>query len=58
MSYADLSQARLYYVIDGPADAPCWYCPTRWAPAPIWARQIPELSRRFPLSCATTRAPR
>ena len=22
MSYADLSQARLYYVIDGPADAP------------------------------------
>ena len=22
MSYADLSQARLFYVIDGPADAP------------------------------------
>jgi 3-oxoadipate enol-lactonase len=22
MSYADLSQARLYYVLDGPVDAP------------------------------------
>ena len=47
MSYADLSQARLYYVIDGPADAPVLVLSIRWAPAPTWARQVPELSKHF-----------
>ena len=47
MSYADLSQARLYYVIDGPADAPVLVLSTCWAPAPTWARQVPELSKHF-----------
>ncbi|AWP73315.1 3-oxoadipate enol-lactonase [Bordetella bronchiseptica] len=48
MSYADLSQARLYYVIDGPADAPVLVLSNSLGTcADMWARQIPELSRRF-----------
>lgn len=48
MSYADLSQARLYYVIDGPDDAPVLVLSNSLGTcADMWARQIPELSRRF-----------
>lgn len=38
MSYADLSQARLYYVIDGPADAPVLVLSNSLVPAPICGR--------------------
>jgi len=48
MSYADLSQARLYYVIDGPADAPVLVLSNSLGTcADMWAQQIPELSRHF-----------
>lgn len=48
MSYADLSQARLYYVIDGPADAPVLVLSNSLGTcADMWARQVPELSRHF-----------
>ena len=48
MSYADLSQARLYYVIDGPADAPALVLSNSLGTcADMWARQVPELSKHF-----------
>ncbi len=48
MSYADLSQARLYYVIDGPADAPVLVLSNSLGTcSDMWARQIPELSKHF-----------
>ena len=48
MSYADLSQARLYYVIDGPADAPVLVLSNSLGTcADMWARQVPELSKHF-----------
>ncbi|WZB62355.1 hypothetical protein WJ970_01210 [Achromobacter xylosoxidans] len=40
MSYADLSQARLYYVIDGPADAPVLVLSNSLGTcADMWARR-------------------
>lgn len=48
MSYADLSQARLFYVIDGPADAPVLVLSNSLGTnADMWARQIPALSKHF-----------
>lgn len=48
MSYADLSQARLYYVIDGPADAPVLVLSNSLGTcADMWARHVPELSKHF-----------
>lgn len=48
MSYADLSQARLYYVMDGPADAPVLVLSNSLGTcADMWARQIPELAKHF-----------
>ena len=48
MSYADLSQVRLYYVIDGPADAPVLVLSNSLGTcADMWARQIPTLSQHF-----------
>jgi len=48
MSYADLGQVRLYYVIDGPADAPVLVLSNSLGTcADMWARQVPALSRRF-----------
>lgn len=48
MPYADLDQVRLYYVIDGPADAPVLVLSNSLGTsADMWARQVPELSRRF-----------
>ncbi|MFC4277672.1 3-oxoadipate enol-lactonase [Achromobacter aloeverae] len=48
MSYADLSQARLYYVLDGPPDAPVLVLSNSLgASADMWAPQIPELARHF-----------
>ena len=48
MSYADLSQARLFYVIDGPADAPVLVLSNSLGTcSDMWARQIPELSKHF-----------
>lgn len=48
MSYADLSQARLYYVLDGPVDAPVLVLSNSLGTcADMWARQIPELSKHF-----------
>lgn len=48
MSYADLSQARLYYVIDGPADAPALVLSNSLGTcADMWARQIPTLAKHF-----------
>ena len=48
MSYADLSQARLFYVIDGPADAPVLVLSNSLGTcADMWARQVPELSKHF-----------
>ena len=48
MSYADLSQARLYYVIDGPADAPVLVLSNSLGTsADMWAQQIPAFARHF-----------
>ncbi len=48
MSYADLSQARLYYVLDGPQDAPVLVMSNSLgSSADMWAPQIPELARHF-----------
>ena len=48
MSYADLSQARLFYVIDGPADAPVLVLSNSLGTcADMWARQIPALTQHF-----------
>ncbi|CAP44883.1 3-oxoadipate enol-lactonase [Bordetella petrii] len=48
MSYADLSHVRLYYVIDGPADAPVLVLSNSLGTcADMWARQVPALSRHF-----------
>ena len=48
MSYADLSQVRLYYVIDGSADAPVLVLSNSLGTcADMWARQIPTLSQHF-----------
>ncbi|MCD0502147.1 3-oxoadipate enol-lactonase [Bordetella petrii] len=48
MSYADLGQVRLYYVIDGPADAPVLVLSNSLGTcADMWARQVPALSQRF-----------
>ncbi len=48
MPYADLSQARLYYVVDGPADAPVLVLSNSLGTnADMWARQVPALSRHF-----------
>ncbi len=48
MPYADLSQARLYYVVDGPADAPVLVLSNSLGTnADMWAQQVPALSRHF-----------
>src|SRR5690606_1337695 len=48
MAYADLSQARLFYVIDGPADAPVLVLSNSLGTcSDMWARQIPELTKHF-----------
>ncbi|CAB3645253.1 3-oxoadipate enol-lactonase [Achromobacter pestifer] len=48
MSYAQLSQARLFYVIDGPADAPVLVLSNSLGTcSDMWARQIPELTKHF-----------
>jgi 3-oxoadipate enol-lactonase len=48
MPYADLSQARLYYVADGPASAPALLLSNSLgANADMWARQVPDLTRRL-----------
>jgi 3-oxoadipate enol-lactonase len=48
MPYADLSQARLYYVVDGPADAPALLLSNSLGTTgDMWARQVPALSQRF-----------
>ncbi|CAB3672997.1 3-oxoadipate enol-lactonase [Achromobacter piechaudii] len=48
MAYADLSHARLFYVIDGPADAPVLVLSNSLGTcSDMWARQIPELTRHF-----------
>jgi len=48
MSYADLGQVRLYYVIDGPADAPVLVLSNSLgASADMWSRQVPALARHF-----------
>ncbi len=48
MAYAELSQARLFYVIDGPADAPVLVLSNSLGTcADMWARQIPELTKHF-----------
>lgn len=48
MPYADLSQARLYYVIDGPADAPVLVLSNSLGTnADMWAQQVPALARHF-----------
>ncbi|MDH0736766.1 3-oxoadipate enol-lactonase [Achromobacter spanius] len=48
MAYADLSQARLFYVIDGPADAPVLvFSNSLGTCSDMWARQIPELTKHF-----------
>lgn len=48
MSYADLSHVRLYYVIDGPADAPALVLSNSLGTcSDMWARQIPTLSQHF-----------
>src|SRR3546814_18081745 len=45
---ADLSQVRLYYVIDGPAGAPVLVLSNSLGTcADMWARQVPALSRHF-----------
>lgn len=48
MSYADLSQARLFYVMDGPENAPVLVLSNSLGTcADMWARQIPELTKHF-----------
>ena len=48
MAYAELSQARLSYVIDGPADAPVLVLSNSLGTcSDMWARQIPELTKHF-----------
>jgi len=48
MPYADLSQARLYYAVDGPADAPALLMSNSLGTSgDMWARQVPALSRHF-----------
>ena len=39
MPYADLSQARLYYVVDGPADAPALLDNIQFAASPMQAAE-------------------
>ncbi|MGU9942812.1 3-oxoadipate enol-lactonase [Bordetella avium] len=48
MPYADLSQVRLYYVVDGPADAPALVLSNSLGTnADMWARQVPALAHHF-----------
>ena len=48
MPYADLSQTRLYYVIDGPEDAPVVVLSNSLGTsADMWARQVPALTQHF-----------
>ncbi|MYZ43890.1 3-oxoadipate enol-lactonase [Schauerella aestuarii] len=48
MPYADLSQTRLYYVIDGPESAPVVVLSNSLGTsADMWARQIPALTQHF-----------
>src|SRR3546814_3101741 len=48
MSSAALGQVRLYYVIDGPADAPVLVLSNALGTcADMWARQVPALSQHF-----------
>jgi 3-oxoadipate enol-lactonase len=48
MAYADLSQARIFYVQDGPADAPVLVLSNSLGSnADMWALQIPALARHF-----------
>ncbi|HYG45093.1 MAG TPA: 3-oxoadipate enol-lactonase [Bordetella sp.] len=48
MPYADLDNVRLYYVIDGPADAPVLVLSNSLGTcADMWARQVPALSQSF-----------
>lgn len=48
MPYADLANARIFYLIDGPENAP-WLVLSNslGANADMWAKQVPELSRHF-----------
>lgn len=48
MPYADLASARIFYLVDGPEDAP-WLVLSNslGANADMWAKQVPRLSRHF-----------
>jgi 3-oxoadipate enol-lactonase len=48
MPYADLAHARLFYLLDGPADSPVLMLSNSLGTnADMWARQIPLFARRF-----------
>ncbi|MGL5631183.1 MAG: 3-oxoadipate enol-lactonase [Azovibrio sp.] len=48
MSYANLSQVRLYYTVDGPADGPVLlFSNSLGTNGDMWAPQIPELTRHY-----------
>lgn len=48
MPYADLGLTQLYYVMDGPEDAPVLVLSNSLGTCTdMWAQQIPEFSRRF-----------
>jgi len=48
MPYAKLSQATLYYTVDGPQDAPALVLSNSLGTnADMWAPQLPELARHF-----------
>jgi 3-oxoadipate enol-lactonase len=48
MPYANLSQARLYYVIDGPQSAPALVLSNSLGTcADMWAQQVPAFSEKF-----------
>ena len=48
MPYADLSRARLYYVVDGPADAPALLLSNSLgSTADMWSQQVPALARHL-----------
>lgn len=48
MPYADLSQTRLYYVVDGPADAPALVLSNSLGTnADMWAQQVPAFAKHF-----------
>jgi 3-oxoadipate enol-lactonase len=48
MPYADLASTRIFYLVDGPEDAP-WLVLSNslGANADMWSKQVPELSRHF-----------